>query len=122
MSSSIQQITIAYGRIWSEWEYHDNKKLWPYVEKAKRVRRPHLQHRLVCCDCGLAHDLEFVIVDKRKPHSSAFVAPHYYGLQYRVRRNERSTARVRHSYLNRGEMAKLAGKGSAKKRPKKAKR
>lgn len=54
----------------------------------------HLQHRLICCDCGLAHDFEFVVVKLAKGRFSA-VAPKNYAIQFRVRRNERSTAQIR---------------------------
>lgn len=43
------------------------------------MRPEERKHTMVCCDCGLAHDLEFRI--KRS--------------EFRMRRNERSTGQVR---------------------------
>ena len=58
----------------------------------------HLQHRLICCDCGLSHDFEFQIVEMRKRGSRLItvrVAPKKFAIQFRARRNERSTAQIR---------------------------
>lgn len=59
----------------------------------------HLQHRMYCCDCGLAHDFEFVIVEARRrknaPTMAVRIAPKKFAIQYRVKRNERATAQVR---------------------------
>ena len=58
----------------------------------------HLQHRLICCDCGLSHDMEFVVVrTRRKGGKTQMVAlaPSGFAIQFRARRNERSTAQVR---------------------------
>lgn len=61
-------------------------------------KRVHLQHRLICCDCGLAHDMEFTIVETARRHGKLTmvkVAPKRFAIQFRARRNERSTAQVR---------------------------
>jgi hypothetical protein len=54
---------------------------------------------LICCDCGLAHDFEFQVVQVRKTKNGALrmtrVAPRSFTVQFRARRNERSTALVR---------------------------
>lgn len=59
-------------------------------------KRVHLQMREICCDCSLVHDVEYVIVEtKRKRNGDVVVervAPKRFALQFRVRRNERSTA------------------------------
>ena len=39
------------------------------------------KHRIVCCDCGLAHDFEFQVVEEQ--------------IELRARRNERSTGQIR---------------------------
>ncbi len=41
-------------------------------------------YKLACCDCGLVHDIDFRIV-KRNSNGAKFI-------QFRVARNERSTA------------------------------
>jgi len=38
-------------------------------------------YKLCCCDCGLVHELDFRIVNRR--------------IQFRAKRNERSTGQVR---------------------------
>jgi hypothetical protein len=61
-------------------------------------RRVHLQHRLICCDCGLAHDMEFLVVEVARSGKGLRMirlAPKRYAVQFRARRNERSTAQVR---------------------------
>lgn len=59
----------------------------------------HLQHRLICCDCGLAHDFEFAIVEVTKGRNGRLrvvkSAPKKFAIQFRARRNERSTAQIR---------------------------
>jgi hypothetical protein len=40
-------------------------------------------YKFVCCDCGLVHDVEFRVTDS------------YDRVEFRVRRNNRSTAQVR---------------------------
>lgn len=42
----------------------------------------HRGYKIACCDCGLVHDMDFRIIKGRK-------------VQFRVRRNERSTAGMR---------------------------
>jgi hypothetical protein len=71
----------------------------PRVRLWRGPRQVHLQHRLICCDCGLAHDFEFIIVKTTKTKNGGTrmvgYAPKGFSLQFRVRRNERSTAQVR---------------------------
>lgn len=60
--------------------------------------RAHLQHRLVCCDCGLSHDMEFIIVEtctRGGKLKMLRLAPKKFAIQFRARRNERSTAQIR---------------------------
>lgn len=80
----------------------------------------HLQHRLICCDCGLAHDMEFQVVQVRAAKNGAVrmvrVAPKSYTIQFRARRNERSTALVRrakHPQHRSNRMAKKRKKSKA---------
>lgn len=40
-------------------------------------------YRMMCCDCGLVHELDFRVVKRR--------------IQFRVRRNNRATAAARRS-------------------------
>jgi hypothetical protein len=40
-------------------------------------------YKLACCDCGLVHDMQFRVTDE------------YDRVEFRVRRNNRSTAAVR---------------------------
>ena len=40
-------------------------------------------YKLCCCDCGLVHDMQFRVTDE------------YDRVEFRVRRNNRSTAQVR---------------------------
>ena len=40
-------------------------------------------YKMTCCDCGLVHDVEFRVTDE------------YDRVEFRVRRNNRSTAQVR---------------------------
>lgn len=42
---------------------------------------PYKHYRLVCCDCGLAHDMEFRVILGEA--------------QFRARRNNRSTGQIR---------------------------
>lgn len=58
----------------------------------------HLQHRLICCDCGLSHDFEFQIVEVKSRGGKVrmvAVAPKSFAIQFRARRNERSSAAIR---------------------------
>ena len=43
-----------------------------------------MEHKIVCCDCGLIHDIEFRVVEN--------------AVQFRARRNERATAARRRKY------------------------
>ena len=57
-------------------------------------------YRLGCCDCGLVHDVEFVVVRvvERRPDGSydfEDVEDQDYKVHFRVRRNNRSTAQIR---------------------------
>lgn len=45
------------------------------------IRPVSRDYKMACCDCGLVHNLDFRIVDDR--------------VEFRVRRNNRSTAMVR---------------------------
>lgn len=55
-------------------------------------------YRLICCDCGLSHTMEFKTLRVVK-HLSALVFNHVAGkghrVKFRVRLNKRSTAAVR---------------------------
>jgi len=44
-------------------------------------------YKMSCCDCGLVHSLDFRVTDD-------------YRVQFRVRRNERSTGQVRRHMKN----------------------
>lgn len=44
-------------------------------------------YRMMCCDCGLVHELDFRIHKKR--------------VQFRARRNNRSTAQARRRFVSR---------------------
>jgi len=46
-----------------------------------------------CCDCGLVHDLQFVVVKSGRGHAVVF----------RARRNNRSTAAIRKNWQVRDE-------------------
>lgn len=67
-------------------------------------------YKIVCCDCGLAHDMEFQVV-KAQPAKPNGTWDHgdplgeQYRVLFRVARNERSTAAIRR------EKAKKKGKG-----------
>ena len=58
-------------------------------------------YRMVCCDCGLAHDLEFKVVrwldkpDARGMQEFSHIGKLNYGVIFRASRNERSTAQFR---------------------------
>ena len=61
-------------------------KVYDQTEDGEWYEAPSKQ-RIACCDCGLAHDYEFRIVEGR--------------VQYRIRRNNRATAQIRR-HLKRG--------------------
>lgn len=58
------------------------------------------QYRMACCDCGLVHDLDFRVlkVTSRK-NSREFWGERVPGMrvEFRARRNNRSTAQIRRS-------------------------
>lgn len=65
-----------------------------------RVRGgPHLAMTLSCCDCGLVHEFEFMVVKIRrlKGGKVKYVgdAPNGFSIQWRAKRNNRATAQVR---------------------------
>lgn len=75
---------------WSEWET-------PVME----------QYRLACCDCGLVHDFDFraLRVTKFNPDGTweaTKLGQGKYRVEFRVRRNIRSTAAVRRETGKRG--------------------
>ena len=53
---------------------------------------PPMTYRLACCDCGLVHNIQFraVNIKGKRIYDRRRVS-----IQFRVRRNERSTALVR---------------------------
>ena len=53
-------------------------------------------YRMMCCDCGLVHEMDFRIVDSRNGKKRQ--------VQFRVRRNERATAASRRARVRRGEL------------------
>lgn len=56
--------------------------------------KPHMRlYRMGCCDCGLVHDLQFVVVKSGRGHAVVF----------RARRNNRSTAAIRKNWQVRDE-------------------
>ncbi len=70
----------------------------PKTRLWKGGKHVHLQHRLICCDCGLSHDMEFQIVKVRTRNGKTMmvaVAPKSFAIQFRARRNERSSAAMR---------------------------
>lgn len=56
-------------------EYAENGRWSRWVQPVRKG------YKLCCCDCGLVHDMDFRIKDNR--------------IQFRVARNNRSTAMVR---------------------------
>jgi hypothetical protein len=66
-------------------------------------------YRLICCDCGLSHDMEFVVVkvlrhneDGTWEHSDPLDSDRYRVL-FKARRNNRSTANLRRNKPNRND-------------------
>lgn len=51
-------------------------------------------YRMACCDCGLVHELEFVIF-ARVGGKAVKLDPEHYGIEFRARRHKRSTSQVR---------------------------
>lgn len=86
MMPRFKKVKVADPRTgWSEWEF-------PVMEG----------YRMGCCDCGLVHDMEFRVVKVMKvdgeiKHLKA--TPMANGkelrVEFRARRNERSTAAMR---------------------------
>ena len=64
-------------------------------------QRPVMRgYRLGCCDCGLVHDIDFRVVKVVKRHRNGIkegevLSSRDYRVEFRVRRNERSTGQVR---------------------------
>ena len=60
---------------------------------------PQRHYRMGCCDCGLVHDMEFrvVIVERLKDgtYRTIKVNPAKCRVEFRVHRNNRSTALLR---------------------------
>jgi hypothetical protein len=57
-------------------------------------------YKLACCDCGLVHDIEYNVVKvSRRYKDGSFevevLDPKKYRVEFRVRRNARSTAMIR---------------------------
>jgi hypothetical protein len=50
-------------------------------------------YRMACCDCGLAHDMQFRVDDLGQ-------------VNFRARRNQRSTGQLRRQMVARGELRK----------------
>ena len=48
-----------------------------------------------CCDCGLVHTIDFVIVDENKKQQPL---PKGWAIQLRARRNNRATAAIRRNF------------------------
>lgn len=71
------------GDGWTEW-------VWPVMDG----------YKMSCCDCGLVHDMQFGVLRKGKdrPDGTWEAEPldgKKYRIEFRVRRNKRSTAQVR---------------------------
>lgn len=64
-------------------------------------QRPMMRgYRLGCCDCGLVHDIDFRVVKVVNRHCNGIkegevLSSRDYQVEFRVRRNERSTGQVR---------------------------
>jgi len=60
---------------------------------------PQRHYRMGCCDCGLVHDMEFrVVVVTRKrngTYHTVKINPASCRVQFRARRNNRSTSQLR---------------------------
>lgn len=59
-------------------------------------------YRMGCCDCGLVHDMEFVIAEvSRTKKNGTFTATELpqkkYRVKFRAKRNNRSTAAMKRS-------------------------
>lgn len=59
---------------------------------------PARHYRMACCDCGLVHNIEFrvIVVEGRSGRQKVIrLNPAGCRVEFRVNRNERSTAQVR---------------------------
>lgn len=57
-------------------------------------------YKMACCDCGAVHDMEFMALQRVKDMPNGMweantLDPETYRVEFRARRNERSTAAVR---------------------------
>lgn len=82
----------AYRGGWTQWI----RPLHPYPGKA---------HRMVCCDCGLVHDMQFRFEVEKDEHVGVPLE-----FRYRVRRNDRATAATRRGADQRSTIRKVAVK------------
>lgn len=62
----------------------DTKSFTPWVTPARK-------YKLVCCDCGLVHDMEFMVRLKGRKTLDRRTGQ----IKFRVRRNTRATAGIR---------------------------
>lgn len=58
------------------------------------------RYRMACCDCGLVHDIQFRVVQVKQWLSRGrkivqFVSARKYRVEFRARRNKRSTSALR---------------------------
>lgn len=58
---------------------------YEYAEDNEWIQPVKKDFKLVCCDCGLTHDVDFRIVRKGRKEK----------IQFRVRRNNRITGQIR---------------------------
>lgn len=82
-------------RVEKMFEKHENGGWTDWLHPVKR--RGVIPYILVCCDCGLAHSMEFAIVDKdgeRVDHME-FEKQTGMTLNFRAKRNNLSTAHNR---------------------------
>jgi hypothetical protein len=61
------------------------KRKYPVIKDNQLVQPVRRGYRLACCDCGLVHDMDFII--KRYGRFTK--------LRFRARRNMRATAAIR---------------------------
>lgn len=89
---AIPHITAYRGKFCDKIFPDPHARMWNSDESV------HQQLRLICCDCGLSHDIEFQVVQLVKNKGifrPAALASKFYAVQLRLRRNDRSTAQVR---------------------------
>lgn len=65
-------------------------------------------YRMACCDCGLVHDMSFrvYVVTERKAGDitgGELLPPEHFRVQFKARRNVRSTAAVRRTKRKAGK-------------------